>query len=198
MIKYNDKEVANICSKLNFYDFQQFCSIDGDNVKIEFSNHFEYLTYSDLNYGSNREIFERKQKLICELMNSIFRLVQDNNCFIIKYNERWIVNKRKSIRLYKILRKNNIKNKRSAAVSVEKYDYEIELFIRSVLKYNSFVQFIFLKDNMIISVTDHIDIFISFIDKKFVQALQGILDELNSKYSKSESCYSVFSMITCN
>lgn len=195
MIKYNNQEFTRFFSDLNFYDFQHFCSINGSDVKIEFSNCLECFTYNDLNHDSNREVFERKERMILELINSIFNLTKDENCLIKKYSESWIVNKKKSIRLYQILRNNNVKNKRTAAILVDKNNYEIELFVKSVLKYNSFVQFIFLEDKMVISVTDHMDIFISFTNKKFMLILQDSLEKFNSKYNKSKKICSIFNMV---
>lgn len=195
LIKYNDQEIVHFLSDLNFYDFQHLCSMNGFNVKIEFSTHYECLTYNDLDYGSNIELFEQKQELILTLINFIFDLARDKDCLIKKYNECWILNKKKSKVLNKLLRKNNVKNKGTAGILICKTNYEIKLFVRSILKYNSFVQFIFLKEEIVISVTDHMDIFISFANENFMQKLLRQLQQFNSKYNKSEKNSEIFTIL---
>lgn len=198
MKKLKEQELTCLRAQLSFYDFEHFCSINNKDIKIEFSSHFKNLTYNDLNYGDSREVYNKKEKLICELINSIFKVVKDDYCVITKYNDCWIVNKKKSSKLYRMLKNSNVKIKETVALLVDKNALEIELFIKSVLKYNSFVQFLFSNDKIVMSVTDHMDIFISVCRNDFIQIIKDNINEFNVNYSINESCYPVFNMVTLN
>lgn len=63
------------------------------------------------------------------------------------------MNNKKSKRLYRILKQKNIKNKNTKALLIEKKSEELDLFILSVLKYKSFIQFLLKDEQIVITIT---------------------------------------------
>ena len=75
--------------------------------------------------------------------------------------------------------KNHIKMINTFAIKINKDSEEKYLFIDSVLKYNCFVQFIILDKQTIITITDHMDIFIDCKSKTQIQYIKDIINKFD-------------------
>lgn len=195
MKKLTEQELMCIREQFTFYDFEDFSGINKNDIKIMFSRYIPETTYSDVTCDEERELYINKQTKLGIVINSILHQVRDEYCIITKYNDRWIVNKKKSKKLFRILRQSNVKIKATAALYVNKSSSDIELFIKSTLKYNSFVQLLFISEKMIMTITDHMDVFISVDNKDFIQVVENSVIDFNTKYCTNENSYSVFDII---
>lgn len=163
--------------QFNFYDFKELKSKDDSDIIINFKDHIESTTYSDLQfYPTKSSIFKYKYKKYINLMNYIFYEIEDEYCIINKYNEKWVVDKELTS-LYSVLKTNQIHNSYSGGLKVYKKDKINEIFFESVLKYNSFIEFIFVDSRVIITPTDHMDVFFNTNnDRKMEVNLKKIVD----------------------
>lgn len=194
MKKLNEKEINNLSRNFSFYNFENLYGTTSKEVKIEFDEYcnnitFNDLNYNDLNYNANREVCTKKGKILSDLVRLILSKCIDNSCVVIKYNECWVMNNKKSKALYRILKQNNIKNKNTKALLIEKKSEELDLFILSVLKYNSFIQFLLKDEQIVITITDHMDIFVCFINDNFFIILQDCIKKINTDYYKNQDFY---------
>lgn len=160
MEKISYKNILKIIDKMDFYNFEDLQSLNGVEIQIKFLDDNNIVTYNDVDTYDKCQKAKNNEENIIGLLKSIFDLTRDKEYIVLKYNERWIVNKKKTKKLYKILRNQNIKNKSTVAVRVEKYSEESKLFINSILKYNTFAIFILEEEQMIIAVSDHMDVFV--------------------------------------
>lgn len=182
MKKLNEKEINNLFRNFSFYNFENLHGSASKEVIIEFSENRNNITFNDLNYNDNREICTQKGEILCNLVHLILSKCIDDYCVIRKYNECWVMNNRKSKRLYKMLKQNNIKNRSTKALSIEKRSKELDLFIFSALKYNSYIQFLLKDEQIVITISDHMDIFVCFINDNFLVIIQECIHKINTDY----------------
>ena len=159
MHKVSSKQMNNIKKKIKFYNFDELCSEDNTKLIVKFHNYIDTVTYSDLMLNNGCEMYEFKKKILIEFIKKIINKVSEDNCIIVKYNEKWVVNKEEAPELANILANNSVTNKLKGGLLVNKNDKIVELFIESVFKYNSFIQIVFKDSKLIISPSDHMDIF---------------------------------------
>ena len=190
-----EKELTYFLKQFNFYDFDNLYSINNKDIKIQFSKYIENVTYNDLSFCGNRKIFEQKGKMILALVKCILTQIRDDYCVLTKYHNCWIVNKRKSAQLYRVLKENNVKIKASKALMVHKNDSEMELFLKAILKYNSFIQFLFSYEKIVMTITDHMDIFISSENDGFIQVVQDEVIKFNADYKIKQYYNEVFTIV---
>lgn len=160
MIKLlGNTQIKKIKNNMKFFDFNELNSYDNSNIVIKFNKKIENITYSDILFGHDEKIFDFKKETLIEFTKKVIENVLEQECIILKYNEKWIVNKEKSYELFKVLDNFAIKNTFNGGILVDKNSEIVSLFIESVLKYNSFIELIFVDLKLIISPTDHMDIF---------------------------------------
>jgi len=176
--KISSKQMNKIKENMKFYDFDELSSDDDKKIVVKFNDSVDKVTYSDLTFFNGREMYEYKKKILIEFIRKILDTVSENNCIIIKYNEKWIVNKKESLELASILNNRLITNKLKGGILVAKNDRIVELFIESVFKYNSFIQIVCQDSKLIISPSDHMDIF--FQSNNFTELSNLIIDSLNA------------------
>lgn len=183
------KQTDGIDKFFDFYDFDQFQSTVNHDVIIEFNKLYDNITYNDLNYGDNREIRLRKESILKSLFFLIVNKCKETSCIIRKYNECWVANNRESKKLQKLLRENNVKNRNTDAILTEKNTKEVDLFISSCLKYNSFVQFLLKEEKMVMTITDHMDLFISFESKDSFVMIKECIQQINNRYYTNDQIF---------
>jgi len=167
----NAKELENIEGQLDFYNFDELSSLKKKQLMVKFNDEVRPVIYSDLQFDGNRKEYEDKEKILLLFLTNLFKKIDEISCIIKKYNEKWVVNNEISPELTNVLTEQLISNRFRGGICTVKDDLIIDLFIRSVFKYNSFVQFIFKENQIIISPSDHLDIFID----------SGDIDNLESK-----------------
>lgn len=178
MKKISRKEFNSVEERLNFYDFDELSSRNQRQLVVKFKDEVSPVTYSDLQFDGNRAEYEEKEKSLKRFLKSLFITIGEPYCIIKKYNEKWVVNAEISPELATTLDKYSVSKKYNGAMAIEESSQLIELFIEAVLRYNSFVQFIFKEKEVVISPTDHMDI---FIDSKEIDNLEceilGVIKE---------------------
>ncbi len=178
MNKINQNELEKIINEISFYNFNVLNANDNNKIVVKFHKNIAPTTYSDLQFYDGREKFDYKWNILVEFINKILANINEEECIVRKYNKNWIINPEGSKKLSDILRSNAIKNNFNGGLLVNKHNELINLFIESVLKYNSFIQLIFRKSQFIISPTDHMDIF--FESNNMNKFKRVIYDNINA------------------
>lgn len=172
-----DKNAVNELNKqFNFYDFNAFRS--GNDLRIVFTEAFGAVRFGDLDYGAKLEEYRIRENLLCELALRIVSRFSDRELILKKYEDPWIVNKEFSQELYEELRKRRVDNNVSA-ISLDKTSPWIRSFMEATLKYNSFFEFVFPLEKVALTVTDHMDIFISAEKAETLQWIENVVEEAN-------------------
>lgn len=169
--------------QLSFYDFDN-CSVRfGSELCLALNNNFGGIRYCDVQlYHYKKDIINKYykcEKILLNILSGLFNYL-NNAMYIINYSDKWIKNKRISPQMNKLLIKNSINDKNKIfyinssldALSVSK----------SIFRYNTFAAFASIQKEIIITPTDHLDVFIS------------------SKENLQESCPDIFRYIVdkCN
>ena len=170
----NRNTLEKLIREMSFYNFNDLNSNNNRKIVVKFQNKINSITYSDLQFNEGVEIFEYKKNIIIEFIKKVLRVINEENCILRKYNERWVVNQEESKELVSIIKSNGINNNFNGGLLVHKNDQLVKLFIESVLRYNSFIQIIFSKSQIIISPSDHMDIFFEGSD---INELKRVIDE---------------------
>lgn len=184
--KLNREEMEKFFDSMDFFDFDDFETKEFFQWKIEFCQNVNTVIYSDLQ-GINikkrfrKKQFQKKQFLLQQCMKELLACIEEEHCYLKRYNEKWIVRKLKSIALYKQLKHNRIFNEASTIIMTEKNSPLIFRFFDSIMKYNSFVLFAFPDSKVIIAPTDHMDIFIYSKHREMEQYIIKCISQINSK-----------------
>lgn len=173
----------NLEKIFDFYDFDNLCG--RNDIRITFNNNFPDVRFGDLDYGADLKSYSVKENLICHFIFLLLNNVADCNLILKKYNEKWIVNKDKSAKLYERLKLLQVNNTKTEYITVDKNSDIIRLFVEAALHYNSFFEFLLPAERMVIAVTDHMDIFISAKSEETLQKAEKILTGFNLKNSDS-------------
>ncbi len=189
MNKISSKQMNYIKKKMNFYDFNELSSWDNSKIVVKFHDFVDSVTYSDISFNNGFEMCEYKMKILIEFIRKILDKVSEENCIIIKYNEKWVVNKAEAPELVNILNNNLVTNKLKGGLYVDKDDRIIELFIESVFKYNSFIQIVFKDSKIIISPSDHMDI---FFQSNNISDLENLITNILYSYGKNILKYETY------
>lgn len=180
MKKISGTELKKIKTKFQYYDFDNFNS--KYQLKIVFRSEIDFLTYSDLSHDFAKiETYKENEEQIINLCQLLLSSIESDKCIVYKYNEVWFVNRKKSSKLRKIFRENDVKLRNTPAVEIDINSKIIELLIRSSLRYNSFVQFLLLEKRMVFTVTDHMDVFINLEQLGDSVLIEQILEEYNGR-----------------
>ena len=183
MKKINNTQIQELQEQLIFYDINNLCTKSNKELIVKFSKEVDEVTYSDLALSGNIDNYNLKRYLVTNIINSIAKVFSDEMCIIIKYNKNWVVNKKKSKKLYRFLNKNNIKDRFTKAIVIDKNAEIVDMLIESVLKYNSFIQFVFKKSQVSIIPTDHMDIFVKYENDSIIEKIKHeVIQYNNSEY----------------
>ena len=173
----NKSAINELNKQFLFYDFNTFRG--SKNIQVDFSEDFGVVRFGDLEYGANLNDYKTRENLLCKFLLRLISL-WDRGLVLKKYEEKWVVNEELSKELYKELQKNHVE-KNVAAISLDRTSPWIKLFIKAALKYNSFFQFLFPLEKIVLTVTDHMDIFISAENSANFQWVEDIIEEINQK-----------------
>lgn len=152
--------MKNFFDSMDFFDFDNLETKGYFQWKIEFCDNIDSVIYSDLHGGNMQKEYREKKILLQHLFEEILACIEEDCCYLKRYNEQWVVRKSESARLWKQLKNDGISNKDSEIIMTEKESPLVLGFFNSIMKYNSFVLFAFPKTKVIIAPTDHMDIFI--------------------------------------
>lgn len=187
--KISSKEMNYIKKKMKFYNFDELSTEDDSKIIVKFCDSVDSVTYSDLSFINGFEMYEYKKRILIDFIRKVLDKVSEENCIIIRYNEKWVVNKSEAAELVNYLNNSLVTNKLKGGLLVDKNNKIVELFIESVFKYNSFIQILLKDSKIIISPSDHMDIF--FQSNNMGELENLIIDILNS-YRKDTLKYDTY------
>lgn len=151
-----------LLDKLSFYDFDGFDCVSGEEIVIELKNILGKTRYCDVvYYGFNRVVkkeYTVRQNILLKTLLSLFSSWKES-IYIVKYDEQWINNKRISKKLNKLFFENEI-GEETAAIQTDDMNL-VELTCKSIFKGNTCAFFALPDAGIIITPTDHMDIFIA-------------------------------------
>lgn len=178
MEKVSAEELKSIEEFLGFYNFEELSPKHQRQLIVKFNSETSPVIYSDLQFGGNKEEYENNEIIILKFLEKLFKLFREDYCVVRRYNEKWVVQEDMLPELSTALTRCSISNTFDGGILLKKDEILVESFISSVLRYNSFVEFIFITDEIIVSPTDHMDVFIA---SKDVDDLEGkILDRISA------------------
>lgn len=156
------KERTKFLNEVSFYDLFS-CSINyGKQYFIQFSENISDVVFSDLKYttfekNDFRNFYEKEEKLV-KLLCSIIEYF-GKEVFVVNYVNKWIKDKRISPTLNKLLKQYEVKDTDIILKLSEKKEWE--QIAKSIIRYNTFAEFVTISKDIIITPTDHLDIFVS-------------------------------------
>lgn len=162
----NPKDLDGIYRKHEFYDFDKMECRTGQQYIVEFIEKDDITTFSHIQYGGKEESFAYYKKAITSFLFQLIEEIEDPKCIILKYNDKWVVDQSESKVLASLLAGQGVMNEDNKGIKVDKDDLIVELFVDSVLTYNSFVCFLFEQSKIVVAPTDHLDIFIAAKDSE--------------------------------
>lgn len=180
ILKNNEKNMA-INNILPFYDLYTCSRLFGKEVVISLSKKLGGVTYSDLRYTTfdkkDFKLYFKKEKL---LIGVVLKLLQGfHGIYVFDYGDKWIKNKRISPQLNQLLNRNKVSDDNIVLELTD--EQEIVAFVKSIFRYNTFASFFVPSKRMVLTPTDHLDIFISSKDD-FTKEVENIIkDENKSK-----------------
>jgi len=161
MKKVSKNDLIAIEKELEYYDFEELSPEHQKQWLIRFKKSVNEVTYSDLQYGGDEVEYNKKEEILLKLLYELFMMFKGKYCIIKKYEERWVIDNKLSEKLYNVLKNQQITTRFAGGILVEKDSEVIKLFAESVFKYNSFIQYIFSDEKIVVSPSDHLDIFIA-------------------------------------
>lgn len=182
--KITEQQWNLIKKNINFYNFETQDILFGHTfvlkIKLPFLEKLTHNTYKKINWCSN---------LFFRIIVDIIHLTDCDYILLHKYSKKWIVNKKIQRNLNKTLKVNNIKNISNSNIIIDICDVDLLIkFMQSILMYNSFVNFIINNKKIIITVTDHFDIFLFFDNDSITSDIQSVVN-IYSKYIIAEENY---------
>ncbi len=146
------KEVdfINISNFFNYYDFENLESL-GEEIIIEVK---KPVRYSEVNDSAEYD-FKEQTTNIQKIILLLIQMELDNKVYIRKYEDYWV---HKEFLKSEKWSEFKINNDFSGVYEIEELS-EVKSLIEGNLKYESFVQFLIPNKQLIITPTDHMDIF---------------------------------------
>lgn len=161
MEKVNIKQLRTIENKMTFYDFNDLSTRKESQLLVRFKKEVNATTYSDIQFNGNEKHFYSQKQELKTFILKLFNSFTDEDCVIRKYEVDWIIDKTLSSELFECFIMLGIQNSSNEAICVKKNDEIINLLLESVFRYNSFIQFLFEKAEVVVSPSDHLDVFIA-------------------------------------
>ena len=172
----NTEEDALIGSIGTFYSLSDCSRICGNGIIINFSEKFGKVTYSDLRFTTfdkkEFQLYYRKEKLLIDVTLELLREFQE--IYVFNYGDKWITDKKIAPSLNKILKDNKVFDGDSRVLQLTE-ESEVVAFVKSILRYNTFVSFFDSEKGIVITPTDHLDIFIDSKDD-YVNTVREIIE----------------------
>lgn len=167
--------------KMDFYDFDLSEIKNNKNpIILTFDGSYCELRSIDYKYGHDRDEIEIKELLLIRLFKSIICDFEEKEILIFNYGNKWINDTKKAKQLNRLLKEKRINNN-IRAIEVEKEAFIVELLIKSCLKFNSFVDFVFEKSELIITLTDHMDMIIVYNNYDIIEKVTEEVEKINKE-----------------
>lgn len=163
----------------SFYDLSTCSQLCGNEIIINLSKKLGEVVYSDLRYTTfdkkEIQLYFRKEKLLIGIILELFLNFQE--IYVYNYGDQWIKNKKTAPSLNQILKNNKVFDRDCCVLKLTE-KAEIVAFAKSIFRYNTFVSFFNPTKDIVVTPTDHLDIFISSKDEH-INAIKEIIENKN-------------------
>ncbi len=162
MKRLNYADTKCLKRKIPFYNFNNLAIVGGTRYVIKTSAEYSCMRYRDIEFGNcTASDYCRLECAFLRFLAVFFDSVPEEECTIIKYEPKWVVRQKDSPELCLRLHENGI-DRSVHGITVSKCDAIVKEFVISSFRYNSFIQILFPHTKIIISPTDHMDLFLEF------------------------------------
>ncbi len=180
MMILSTSELNKIKESFSFYDFNNHNSANGQII-IRFNDDIDAIRFDDIQFGGLPENFIEQANILKDIVLDLIEYLSTGTIIVAKYKYKWIMNKSKSPELAEMFHTKGIRTNFSGAINVNEKNI-LEYFTYSNFKYNSFTHFLIPNAKVIITPTDHLDLFITANDmKNTLNAVRKMIDE-NDNY----------------
>lgn len=184
-----EEEYRNLISKLTFYDFDALDVVDGVNLVVSFKQS-DIPRFCDVVEGyCTLSAYSKYENKLSAFIACIIDSIPDDQCYIVRYDDCWTANDSVMPDLHIALEHNNISNINKAIVG-KKCSKLVSIFVKSCLRYNSFIQIVFPRSQVIISPSDHLDVFIAYHSDAMGISLKQLLQK--ETYNMLQASPSIF------
>lgn len=153
-------EVKHLKSEFPFYDFDNLAILGGTMYLIKAPDKYDGVRYGDMELGNcSASFYLELERILLDFLDGLFNAIQEEECIIIKYESQWVVRESETPELSLFLHTNGI-NDSVGGITADKHDTIVRAFTISSFRYNSFIQFLFPRSKIIITPTDHMDLFL--------------------------------------
>lgn len=172
----DNEEFESLISKLKFYDFDTLDVVDGVNLAVSFKQS-EIPRFCDVVEGfCHLSAYSEFENKLSSFITYAIDLIPEEQCYIVRYGDSWVVNEAAMPDLHIALERNNVTDVYKAIVG-EKYSEIVSAFVKSCLRYNSFIQIVFPQSQVVISPSDHLDVFIAYHSDAMGTSLRRLLQQ---------------------
>jgi len=162
MIFYNKSELAVLETAMPFYDFEALSPSSGTSLVVKAPENQGVTRYGDVEQKNGTfSQYRRRERSLLRFLHQLFTYIPEDDCLVRKYEEAWVVRETEAPELAAFLRKEGV-DRGVWAILAGKSDDLISRFVISALRYNSFIQLLFPATQLIITPTDHMDLFLDF------------------------------------
>ncbi len=160
MRTHDDAETRCLKSSVPFYNFEDLAIRSGVRYVIKAPEEYGHIRYGDIALGNcTAADYCDLEELLLNFFSVQLDTIDEKECTIIRYEPQWVVRASESPELSSALDKNGISND-IHGITVDKHDPMVKEFAVSSFRYNSFIQVLFPGRGMIITPSDHMDLFI--------------------------------------
>ena len=176
----NTEKDISIGNIKTFYNLSTCSQSSGNEIIIHLSKKLGKVIYSDLRYTTfdkkDFQLYFRKEKLLIGIMLELFREFRE--VYVFNYGDKWITNKKVAPSLNQILRDNKVFDGNHSSVLQLTEESEIVAFVKSIFRYNTFASFFNPEKCIVVTPTDHLDVFISAKDD-YIKTVKNIIENKN-------------------
>lgn len=184
-----EEEYRNLISKLTFYDFDALDVVDGVNLVVSFKQSDIPRFCDVVEDYCTLSAYSKYENKLSAFIACIIDSIPDDQCYIVRYDDCWTANDSVMPDLHIALEHNNISNINKAIVG-KKCSKLVSIFVKSCLRYNSFIQIVFPRSQVIISPSDHLDVFIAYHSDAMGISLKQLLQK--ETYNMLQASPSIF------
>lgn len=153
-------EAKYLKGRFPFYDFDDLAIIGGTTYVIKAPDEYDYIRYGDIELGNcSVADYHKLEGILLDFFSILLDVIEERECTIIRYEPKWVIRASESPELSLMLNQNGI-NDDVYGITVDKDDAMVKEFVTSSFRYNSFVQVLFPRRKVIITPTDHMDLFL--------------------------------------
>lgn len=180
-----DRNLEKILKNFDFYSFDTLSSHKNNSIVLTFNNYIDVATFSDIKYGGSEKDYIAQKEILKTIIKEYINSFDVEFLYLKKYSELWLINEEICKELVYYMKANDINNNSKAMIVLRQAEPPFELFLDSLFMYNSFFQILLPEERIIVSPTDHMDI---FLDGDDISRVEKGLEKLEiEKYNVIKS-----------